>query len=69
MYSRWYYWPLNISVYDFRVTSLFSSKKDEAAEPPALVKKQAEINIFTVASGLLYEVRLEIPFFNQYVIW
>lgn len=35
-----------------------SAKKAEVSTGLTSVKPQAEINIFTVASGLLYEVRL-----------
>lgn len=38
-----------------RVASFFSHKESEAVIP--VVKGQADINIFTVASGLLYEVQ------------
>lgn len=59
--SRYFHFAncdLRISQNHFRVTSLFKPKNNAVA-----VKKeeQAEINIFTVASGLLYEVR----FFSQ----
>lgn len=37
----------------FRVTSLFKPRESAIASS----EEQAEINIFTVASGLLYEVR------------
>lgn len=41
-----------------RFSSFFGVKTQEVT---TLVKKNADINIFTVASGLLYEVRLLVP--------
>lgn len=42
-----------------RVWSIFKTKEEEVEKESALtvMKEQAEINIFTVASGMLYEVR------------
>jgi len=39
-----------------RFKSIFKSKKDKPSTALVTAKPQAEINIFTVASGLLYEV-------------
>lgn len=39
------------------VMSIFKTPKKEISTDVIPVKQQADINIFTVASGLLYEVR------------
>ncbi|KAF9478976.1 hypothetical protein BDN70DRAFT_807681 [Pholiota conissans] len=41
-----------------KVLSIFKSKKDAISTDVVPVKQQADINIFTVASGLLYEARI-----------
>ena len=44
-------------VFSFSVMSIFRTKEPEVK---AIAPRQADINIFTVASGLLYEVKLQI---------
>lgn len=50
---------IRLTAANSRVGSLFGKKEPEHTAVKATASGQADINIFTVASGLLYEVRGE----------
>ena len=47
---------LLLMVWSFSLMSFFGRSKEKTVDALVPVKPQADINIFTVASGLLYEV-------------
>lgn len=55
--------PLLLMIFlsHYRVLSLFTSKSEGMTQVAKTRTEQADINIFTVASGLLYEVSSHSP--------